>query len=156
VYLFLQGFRTTKTHRFDEQRLTLRIHRGRSSLHAPGGGTTGGSSSGGSAKRLERSNTHDQIQISVSVPPPESTSAYAVHYAPANGEGSAAAGLLGPRNATPAQQVSPSSCDSEDNNRPRFVSKMGKRNIKAQVNIPTIVKICNHLAGEIFALPAAG
>lgn len=132
---FSQGFRTTKTHRFDEQRLTLRIHRGRSSLHSKGP-PAGGSPA--PTKRLERSNTHDKIQISVSMPPPEAATAYAVHYTPsANGEGSAAAGLLGvATHHHPQQLVSPSSCDSgEDSNRPRFVSKMGKRNIKAQVSL---------------------
>ncbi|KAK7864564.1 hypothetical protein R5R35_007333 [Gryllus longicercus] len=88
-----QGFRTTKGgkggafgSRFDEQRLTLRIHRGRGSVmtHSSGGSNSTATSSAGSpslstgaatgtgrspsARRLERSRTHDRIKISVSYP----------------------------------------------------------------------------------------
>ncbi|KAF4525277.1 hypothetical protein B566_EDAN009360 [Ephemera danica] len=146
-----QGFRTTKMmgNRFDEQRLTLRIHRGRSVMQRDGPPS--------SPKRLERSATQDRIKISVSYPPPSSPPSslrnsckYSVHYT-ANGEnrfnhrkdntGENSGALLNVNRAEnkppspTSQQVSPTSFEgsSEEGNRPRFVSKMGKRNIKAQV-----------------------
>ncbi|KAH0952861.1 hypothetical protein HN011_004293 [Eciton burchellii] len=68
-----QGFRTTKASkmlgtRFDEQRLTLRIHRGRSSVH-------NGSNNGGNSRSPESSSRssvkREKIKISVSYPSTE-------------------------------------------------------------------------------------
>ncbi|XP_067000517.1 octopamine receptor Oamb [Anabrus simplex] len=88
-----QGFRTTKGargafgNRFDEQRLTLRIHRGRGSVmtHSSGGSNSTATSTAASpslstsrspsARRLERSRTHERIKISISYPSSDAISA---------------------------------------------------------------------------------
>ncbi|GLH05965.1 Octopamine receptor Oamb [Gryllus bimaculatus] len=235
-YIPMFGFRTTKGgkggafgSRFDEQRLTLRIHRGRGSVmtHSSGGSNSTATSSAGSpslstgaatgtgrspsARRLERSRTHDRIKISVSYPssdaicnsdallqpppqapaqpppaspspnsskkssfsssPPGSVTHYAVHYqnsfrAGRGGDGggggnchlrvSGATRLSVTRRSgrrrssadstapppTPGpdaphhKDLSPSpTFDEGSANKPKLISRMGKRNIKAQRSV---------------------
>lgn len=190
-----QGFRTTKGsrtlgNRFDEQRLTLRIHRGRGSVMQGSSGSnsttttnsatnsvvnsTTNSPGGGKSPRRER--RHERIKISVSYPssdaissvvnnnstaeksPPSPTGTlYAVH-CEGGAEGCALfrkdtlrvspqrrgrrsnsdaapprPRLLGdPLSVSLHKDLSPSPT-YEENNKPKLISRMGKRNIKAQV-----------------------
>nr|XP_018897697.1 PREDICTED: octopamine receptor Oamb-like isoform X1 [Bemisia tabaci]XP_018897698.1 PREDICTED: octopamine receptor Oamb-like isoform X2 [Bemisia tabaci] len=226
-----QGFRTTKGtrafgNRFDEQRLTLRIHRGRSSVihHGTGGGTGSNSTTTTNsaansvanspgknhdrfAKNRRSERGHEKVKISVSYPSsekinqlnnggspsispksgsfsstsPTASPLYAVHYStetnstslknPATSPtatprdchlrvtgarlashrrscrrrssgsecGTAPSSptrprLLGdPLSVTLAKDLSPSPTGEDQAHRPRLISKMGKRNIKAQV-----------------------
>ncbi|KAF7991191.1 hypothetical protein HCN44_002753 [Aphidius gifuensis] len=163
-----RGFRTTKSSkmfgsRFDEQRLTLRIHRGRGSVHNGGHNST-------SPKSPESSNNpsgrRDKIKISVSYPStetlntkcntlertPSKCSQVSVHYS--NGQ---TQNQLSTRNThlkvgginrigSTKKQNRRSSCESQMtgdevslreltpcNEGKPRVMKMGKRNIKAQV-----------------------
>lgn len=94
-----QGFRTMRSrrtfgNRFDEQRLTLRIHRGRGSSlkHAPSLITTPVNGSGGGSPDVNRPNSrrpsvrrsnHERIKISVSYPSSDCISAAAAAVAAA-------------------------------------------------------------------------
>ncbi|XP_041985287.1 octopamine receptor Oamb [Aricia agestis] len=156
-----QGFRTTKGgkgvglgNRFDDNRLTLRIHRGRGS----GGGRPHGSplsnasnhststSLSASPERIRRHSSsrraHDKVKISISYPssdqicPPHensrspsrspSPSLYAVHYERDGRE------LTESRLKSKSQHLSPGIYNDYDDN-PNRTRKMGRRNIKAQV-----------------------
>lgn len=105
-----QGFRTTKGaktigNRFDEQRLTLRIHRGRGSVmqgsggsnsttttnsvansvnNSPGGGKSPGTRQRTSTRRSERGmgRSHEKIKISVSYPSSDAISSVANNSSP--------------------------------------------------------------------------
>ncbi|XP_063233343.1 octopamine receptor Oamb [Bacillus rossius redtenbacheri] len=187
-----QGFRTTKSvkaigSRFDEQRLTLRIHRGRSVTRHSGSGSgassatattndtssAGGGSPGPGAAPPTRSperaarpqRRHEKIKISVSYPSSDAICADAGAPSPdgskksslsssspsgsvalysarggGGGGGEARPGchlrVAGWRLAgRPAEELSPSPTfdESAAGARPKFISKMGRRNIKAQV-----------------------
>ncbi|CAO1426103.1 unnamed protein product, partial [Diamesa tonsa] len=155
-----QGFRTTKGskgigNRFDEQRLTLRIHRGRGSNfhespHSNGSTTT--SLGSASPERLSRFATrkHEKVKISVSYPSSENISSptnnqtsnqlYAVHYS-VNGKETQASHLF--RGNSGRGNINSNSIhnnkdylnvvEKEKFSSPRASKKMGKRNIKAQV-----------------------
>ncbi|XP_059611089.1 octopamine receptor Oamb [Phlebotomus argentipes] len=152
-----QGFKTTKGskgigNRFDEQRLTLRIHRGRgSNLHESphSNGSTHSTSTNVSASpdrhsRFSTRNKHEKIKISVSYPSSENLASptnanpnalYAVHYS-SNGKDTSASKIFrGSKDGF--LQVVKSMPDIEKEagkfNSPRTSRKMGKRNIKAQV-----------------------
>lgn len=146
--------------RFEEQRLTLRIHRGRGSNyhespHNSNGSTHSTTTSLGSAspERLSRFTTrkHEKVKISVSYPSSENISSptnnqtsnqlYAVHYT-VNGRETQASHLYR-GNSTSGRRGS-SIINNNNNNKdflsvtdkitsPRASKKMGKRNIKAQV-----------------------
>ncbi|XP_024085622.1 octopamine receptor Oamb isoform X2 [Cimex lectularius] len=199
-----QGFRTTKGakgglgNRFDEQRLTLRIHRGRGSVMQGSGGSNSTTTTNSAANSVNNSpcgkspdrrkeRRHERIKISVSYPssdaiasvnnnspPPSSPKSsissssttstgalYAVHYSGnepssvfrkenchlrvasigqqrrgrrSNSEsgGACRPRLLGdPLSVTIQKDLSPSPTYEE--NKPKLISRMGKRNIKAQV-----------------------
>ncbi|KAJ9597916.1 hypothetical protein L9F63_011203, partial [Diploptera punctata] len=187
-----QGFRTTKGsrtigNRFDEQRLTLRIHRGRGSSvmrHGPHSQqqtntdtSVTETSLASKCQRLTRSSTRRSatakpIKISVSYPSSDaicipnsskkssfSSSSppppiYSVHYSNGNRETAVYRSrdpnchlrVTGSRLAThnrrgTNQQLleekdlspSPTFDDSNAANKPKLISRMGKRNIKAQV-----------------------
>ncbi|XP_020278898.1 octopamine receptor Oamb [Pseudomyrmex gracilis] len=162
-----QGFRTTKSskmlgNRFDEHRLTLRIHRGRNSIHNGNGNSRSPDSSGRNSVKREK------IKISVSYPStetldtkcntlertPSRCSQISVHYS----NGQSQTQLCSPsRNAylkvdninrigSSKRPSRRSSCDSHvttdelslreitpsNEEKPRKI-KLGKRNIKAQV-----------------------
>lgn len=149
--------------RFEEQRLTLRIHRGRGSNYHESphsnGSTHSTTTSLGSAspERLSRFATrkHEKVKISVSYPSSENISSptnnqaanqlYAVHYTTANGKETQASHLY--RGNSTSSTRRGSSIITNNNNinnkdflsvtdkgtSPRASKKMGKRNIKAQV-----------------------
>lgn len=142
--------------RFEEQRLTLRIHRGRgSNFHESphsNGSTQSTTTSLGSAspERLSRFNTrkHEKVKISVSYPSSEnissptnnqpSTQLYAVHYSTVNGKEIQASHLFRGNSASERRNSSNNNKDflnvsSDKVTSPRASKKMGKRNIKAQV-----------------------
>lgn len=141
--------------RFDEQRLTLRIHRGRGSNfhespHSNGSTTT--SLGSASPERLSRFATrkHEKVKISVSYPSSENISSptnnqtsnqlYAVHYS-VNGKETQASHLF--RGNSGRGNINSNSIhnnkdylnvvEKEKFSSPRASKKMGKRNIKAQV-----------------------
>lgn len=148
--------------RFEEQRLTLRIHRGRGSNyhdspHSNNGSTNSTTTSLGSAspERLSRFSTrkHEKVKISVSYPSSENISSpthnqtanqlYAVHYS-VNGKETSATRLYR-GNSTSSGRGSVSSHNNNSMHKdflsvtqdkmvsPRASKKMSKRNIKAQV-----------------------
>lgn len=145
--------------RFEEQRLTLRIHRGRGSNYHESphsnGSTHSTTTSLGSAspERLSRFTTrkHEKVKISVSYPSSENISSptnnqtnqlYAVHYT-VNGKETQASHLYR-GNSTAGRRSSNISNNNNNINKdflcvtdkatsPRASKKMGKRNIKAQV-----------------------
>jgi octopamine receptor len=147
--------------RFEEQRLTLRIHRGRGSNYHESphsnGSTHSTTTSLGSAspERLSRFTTrkHEKVKISVSYPSSENISSptnnqasnqlYAVHYT-VNGKETQASQLFR-GNSTSGRRNSTNNNNINNNNNKDFLSvtdkvaspraskKMGKRNIKAQV-----------------------
>ncbi|VVC90037.1 unnamed protein product [Leptidea sinapis] len=149
-----QGFRTTKGlgNRFDDNRLTLRIHRGRASR--PHGSPLSNASNhststslSASPERLRRHSSarraHEKIKISVSYPSSEqicpalensrsssrspSPSLYAVHFERDGRE------LTESRLRVRSQHhLSPGPLYDELEDKPR-TRRMGKRNIKAQV-----------------------
>ncbi|CAH2059717.1 unnamed protein product, partial [Iphiclides podalirius] len=152
-----QGFRTTKGKglgsRFDDNRLTLRIHRGRGSARPHGSPMSNASnhststSLSASPERLRRHSSarraHEKIKISVSYPSSEqicpghensrspsrspSPSLYAVHYERDGRE------LTESRlRVRPAHHLAPTPLYDELDDKPR-TRRMGKRNIKAQV-----------------------
>ncbi|XP_055323907.1 octopamine receptor Oamb isoform X2 [Sitodiplosis mosellana] len=152
-----QGFKTTKGtkgigNRFDEQRLTLRIHRGRGSNYhessLSNGSTHSTSTSIGSSspERHSKFSTrkHDKIKISVSYPSSENITSpsaqksnvlYAVHYS-SNGKDLTTSRIFrggsGGGNDSYLQVVK-SLPNLDKGLSPRTSKKMGKRNIKAQV-----------------------
>uniref|UniRef100_A0A1B6EG77 G-protein coupled receptors family 1 profile domain-containing protein n=1 Tax=Clastoptera arizonana TaxID=38151 RepID=A0A1B6EG77_9HEMI len=116
-----QGFRTTKGSklgsRFDEQRLTLRIHRGRGSVmqgssgsnstnttnstsnsvnNSPGGGKSPETRTARSNRKTERARTHGKIKISVSYPSSEGISS-AVNN---NGSSAGGGGNISPKSGS--------------------------------------------------------
>lgn len=146
--------------RFDDQRLTLRIHRGRGSNHHESphsnGSTQSTTTSLGSAspERLSRLTTrkHEKVKISVSYPSsdnldtisssPTHSQLYAVHYS-INGKETQVSHLYR-GNSTSSKRGSLTSQSNSILNKdflsvtdkgtsPRTSKKMGKRNIKAQV-----------------------
>lgn len=141
--------------RFEEQRLTLRIHRGRGSNYHESphsnGSTHSTTTSLGSAspERLSRFSTrkHEKVKISVSYPSSENISSptnnqtsnqlFAVHYTSKNGKETQASHLfrgnstLGRRSSINNNKDFLSVTDKGTS--PRASKKMGKRNIKAQV-----------------------
>ncbi|KPJ02955.1 putative G-protein coupled receptor No9 [Papilio xuthus] len=152
-----QGFRTTKGkglgNRFDDNRLTLRIHRGRGSARPHGSPLSTASnhststSLSASPERLRRHSSarraHEKIKISVSYPSSEqicpahensrspsrspSPSLYAVHYERDGRE------LTESRlRVRPSHHLAPGPLYDEFDDKPR-TRRMGKRNIKAQV-----------------------
>ncbi|CAG9569583.1 unnamed protein product [Danaus chrysippus] len=153
-----QGFRTTKGSRglgsrFDDNRLTLRIHRGRGSARPHGSPLSTASnhststSLSASPERLRRHSSarraHEKIKISVSYPSSEqicpahensrspsrspSPSLYAVHYERDGRE------LTESRlRVRPSHHLSPGPLYDDYDDKPR-TRRMGKRNIKAQV-----------------------
>lgn len=168
-----RGFRTTKSSRygrFDEQRLTLRIHRGRGSVMNSSGSNSTGNNSATNANSVPNSLTNspgksprgrrERIKISVSYPssdaistaatsPKSSVSAsppglsYSVHYAGPEAYPSCQLQPRPRRDTRPRlagdssghsqhKDLSPSPT-FEETNRPKLISRMGKRNIKAQV-----------------------
>ncbi|CAH2097244.1 unnamed protein product [Euphydryas editha] len=152
-----QGFRTTKGRglgsRFDDNRLTLRIHRGRGSARPHGSPLSTASnhststSLSASPERLRRHSSarraHEKVKISVSYPSSEqicpalensrspsrspSPSLYAVHYERDGRE------LTESRlRVRSSHHLSPAPLYDEYDDKPR-TRRMGKRNIKAQV-----------------------
>ncbi|XP_045455462.1 octopamine receptor Oamb [Melitaea cinxia] len=152
-----QGFRTTKGtglgSRFDDNRLTLRIHRGRGSARPHGSPLSTASNHSTSTslsvspERLRRHSSarraHEKVKISVSYPSSEqicpahensrspsrspSPSLYAVYYERDGRE------LTESRlKVRPSHHLSPTPFYDEDDDKPR-TRKMGRRNIKAQV-----------------------
>ncbi|XP_013147985.1 PREDICTED: probable G-protein coupled receptor No9 [Papilio polytes] len=152
-----QGFRTTKGkglgNRFDDNRLTLRIHRGRGSARPHGSPLSTASnhststSLSASPERLRRHSSarraHEKVKISVSYPSSEqicpahensrspsrspSPSLYAVHYERDGRE------LTESRlRVRPSHHLAPGPLYDEFDDKPR-TRRMGKRNIKAQV-----------------------
>ncbi|XP_038219653.1 octopamine receptor Oamb [Zerene cesonia] len=149
-----QGFRTTKGlgNRFDDNRLTLRIHRGRGSARPHGSPLSTASnhststSLSASPERIRRHSSarraHEKIKISISYPSSEqicpalensrspsrspSPSLYAVHYERDGRELTESRLRVRPHHLTPGSLYD----DLEDKPRTR---RMGKRNIKAQV-----------------------
>lgn len=142
--------------RFEEQRLTLRIHRGRGSNYHESphsnGSTHSTTTSLGSAspERLSRFSTrkHEKVKISVSYPSSENISSptnnqtsnqlFAVHYT-VNGKETQASHLFR-GNSTSGRRSSNNINNNKDflsvtdkATSPRASKKMGKRNIKAQV-----------------------
>ncbi|RVE41784.1 hypothetical protein evm_013570, partial [Chilo suppressalis] len=153
-----QGFRTTKGkglgNRFDDNRLTLRIHRGRGSARPHGSPLSTASnhststSLSASPERLRRHSSarraHEKVKISVSYPSSEqicpalensrspsrspSPSLYAVHYERDGRE------LTESRlRVRPPHHLAPGHLYDEYDDKPRTTRRMGKRNIKAQV-----------------------
>ncbi|XP_073963138.1 octopamine receptor in mushroom bodies [Choristoneura fumiferana] len=153
-----QGFRTTKGKglgsRFDDNRLTLRIHRGRGSTRPHGSPLSTASnhststSLSASPERLRRHSSarraHEKVKISVSYPSSEqicqthensrspsrspSPSLYAVHYERDGRE------LTESRlRVRPPHHLAPGPLYDEFDDKPRATRRMGKRNIKAQV-----------------------
>ncbi|XP_035442078.2 octopamine receptor Oamb isoform X2 [Spodoptera frugiperda] len=159
-----QGFRTTKAcsqfagkgmgSRFDDNRLTLRIHRGRGSNRPHGSPLSNASnhststSLSASPERLRRHSSarraHEKVKISVSYPSSEqicpahensmsssrspSPSLYAVHYERDGRE------LTESRlRVRPSHHLAPGPLYDEYDDKPRTTRRMGKRNIKAQV-----------------------
>ncbi|XP_063369089.1 octopamine receptor Oamb [Cydia amplana] len=153
-----QGFRTTKGKglgsRFDDNRLTLRIHRGRGSSRPHGSPLSTASnhststSLSASPERLRRHSSarraHEKVKISVSYPSSEqichthensrspsrspSPSLYAVHYERDGRE------LTESRlRVRPPHHLAPGPLYDEFDDKPRATRRMGKRNIKAQV-----------------------
>lgn len=137
--------------RFDEQRLTLRIHRGRGSNHNESPHTNGSTNStttsigSASPERLAKYTTrkHDKIKISVSYPSSENITSpttghhggnalYAVHYS-ANGKESNASQLFRGKESYLQVMKNAADLDKKETQSPRASRKMGKRNIKAQV-----------------------
>lgn len=131
--------------RFDQQRLTLRIHRGRGSNYhessLSNGSTHSTSTSIGSSspERYSKFSTrkHDKIKISVSYPSSEDITSpsvqkamYAIHYASKNGKELTSSKIS--RN-NESYLVVKSLPNLEKGMSPRTSKKMGKRNIKAQV-----------------------
>lgn len=133
--------------RFDEQRLTLRIHRGRGSNYhessLSNGSTHSTSTSIGSSspERHSKFSTrkHDKIKISVSYPSSENITSptaqksnvlYAVHYS-SNGKELTSSQIF--RGKEGYLQVVKSLPNLDKGLSPRTSKKMGKRNIKAQV-----------------------
>nr|ABI33825.1 putative octopamine receptor [Manduca sexta] len=151
-----QGFRTTKGmgSRLDDNRLTLRIHRGRGSNRPHGSPLSTASnhststSLSASPERLRRHSSarraHEKVKISVSYPSSEqictthensrspsrspSPSLYAVHYERDGRE------LTESRlRVRPPHHLAPGPLYDEFDDKPRTTRRMGKRNIKAQV-----------------------
>lgn len=146
--------------RFEEQRLTLRIHRGRGSNYHDSphsnGSTHSTTTSLGSAspERLSRFTTrkHEKVKISVSYPSSENISSptnnqtsnqlYAVHYT-VNGKETQASHLYRGNSASSRRSSNNNNIINNNNKdflsvtdkgtSPRASKKMGKRNIKAQV-----------------------
>lgn len=142
-FVFLPGI----GNRFDEQRLTLRIHRGRGSNYhessQSNGSTHSTSTSIGSTspERHSKFSTrkHEKIKISVSYPSSENISSpstqksnvlYAVHYS-SNGKDLTSSRMF--RGNDSYLQVVKSLPELGKGMSPRTSKKMGKRNIKAQV-----------------------
>lgn len=138
--------------RFDEQRLTLRIHRGRGSnyndpTHNSNGSTTTSLGSA-SPERLSRFSTrkHEKVKISVSYPSNENIPSsaannqtanqlFAVHYT-VNGKDTQASHLFRGNSSRRSSNNSTKdflSVSTDKLSSPRASKKMGKRNIKAQV-----------------------
>lgn len=142
--------------RFEEQRLTLRIHRGRGSNYHESPHSNGSthsvttSLSSASPERLSRFSTrkHEKVKISVSYPSSENISSpsnnqasnqlFAVHYT-VNGKETQASHLFR-GNSTSGRRSSNNINNNKDYlsvadkaTSPRTSKKMGKRNIKAQV-----------------------
>ncbi|KAL0860767.1 hypothetical protein ABMA27_009311 [Loxostege sticticalis] len=158
-----QGFRTTKGtsigkgmgSRFDDNRLTLRIHRGRGSARPHGSPLSTASnhststSLSASPERLRRHSSarraHEKVKISVSYPSSEqicpalensrsssrspSPSLYAVHYERDGRELTESRLKVRP----PPHHLAPGPLYDEYDDKPRTTRRMGKRNIKAQV-----------------------
>lgn len=136
--------------RFDEQRLTLRIHRGRKSNYHESSMSNGSTHSttaslcSSSPERHSKFSTrkHDKIKISVSYPSSENIASptqtskpnvlYAVHYS-SNGKELTSSQLFRSSKDSSYLQVVKSMPNLEKNMSPRTSKKMGKRNIKAQV-----------------------
>ncbi|KAJ2940011.1 hypothetical protein O0L34_g14042 [Tuta absoluta] len=163
-----QGFRTTKGEigkgigsRFDDNRLTLRIHRGRGSAGRPGphgsplstaSNHSTSTSLSSSPPRLRRHSSarrpHEKIKISVSYPSSEqichenstspsrspSPSLYAVHYERDGRELTESRLRVRPPPAPSSHHLTPGNTTlyNEFDDKPR-TRRMGKRNIKAQV-----------------------
>ncbi|KAI8423384.1 hypothetical protein MSG28_014380 [Choristoneura fumiferana] len=140
--------------RFDDNRLTLRIHRGRGSTRPHGSPLSTASnhststSLSASPERLRRHSSarraHEKVKISVSYPSSEqicqthensrspsrspSPSLYAVHYERDGRE------LTESRlRVRPPHHLAPGPLYDEFDDKPRATRRMGKRNIKAQV-----------------------
>lgn len=142
--------------RFEEQRLTLRIHRGRGSNynespHSNGSHSTSTSLGSASPERLSRYSTrkHEKVKISVSYPSSENISGannnqssnqlYAVHYTINGKEYQSShvykgnsSGLSVNNNVNKDNFLSVNDKEKLTTS-PRASKKMGKRNIKAQV-----------------------
>lgn len=133
--------------RFDEQRLTLRIHRGRGSNYHESSMSNGSTHStttsigSSSPERHSKFSTrkHDKIKISVSYPSSENITSpsaqkanvlYAVHYS-SNGKELTSSQIF--RGKEGYLQVVKSLPTLDKGLSPRTSKKMGKRNIKAQV-----------------------
>ncbi|KAL7022156.1 hypothetical protein ACKWTF_012160 [Chironomus riparius] len=162
-----RGFRTTKGskgigNRFDDQRLTLRIHRGRGSnyhespQHGSSQSTTTslGSASPERLSKFVTQRKHEKVKISVSYPSSDNlenissssiqgnSQLFAVHYT-INGKETQSSHLYR-ANSTSSKRSSITSQNTTFLNKeflsvvdrtssPRTSKKMGKRNIKAQV-----------------------
>ena len=135
--------------RFDEQRLTLRIHRGRGSNYHESTLSNGSNHStitsiGSSPERFSkfstRKNNHEKVKISVSYASSENLASptlsqkqsdlYAVHYSNNGKELTSSQLFRGEKNSF-LQVKNMSNFDKGMS--PRTSKKMGKRNIKAQV-----------------------
>lgn len=133
--------------RLDEQRLTLRIHRGRGSNHhessMSNGSTHSTTTSLGSTspERHSKFSTrkHEKIKISVSYPSSENIASptatkpnvlYTVHYS-SNGKELTSSQIF--RGKESFLQVVKNMPNLDKGLSPRTSKKMGKRNIKAQV-----------------------
>ncbi|KAK9501463.1 hypothetical protein O3M35_012179 [Rhynocoris fuscipes] len=156
-----QGFKLTKGSRgigsrFDEQRLTLRIHRGRGSVMqgssgsnstttTNSAGTTTTSAGGKSPVEKKSTRRHERIKISVSYPSSDAISSVNNNSPPPTSPKSSISSSSPPPNSgqlfavnytgvTIQKDLSPSPTYDENNPaKPKLISRMGKRNIKAQV-----------------------
>lgn len=144
-YIYLQGSRGIGN-RFDEQRLTLRIHRGRGRDESASNGSTHSTTTSIGSSSPERhskfsTRKHDKIKISVSYPSSENIASpthqkqsnnvlYAVHYS-TNGKELTSSQIFHGKEGY--LQVVKSLPNIEKGLSPRTSKKMGKRNIKAQV-----------------------
>ncbi|ODM95951.1 putative G-protein coupled receptor No9 [Orchesella cincta] len=165
-----QGFRTTKGSRllgsrFEEQRLTLRIHRGRSvqnhhgrtQSNTPKPISPNGRLHHSSSSRIPRSRSLERIKVHLTPPPPRGKTyikkvtfyLHCVHYTPipvmrtlldhnkknkfgSHNESESSTPSPSPTlNANRYEQLNSNA--TEDSSKPKLISKMGKRNIKAQV-----------------------
>ncbi|XP_049809381.1 probable G-protein coupled receptor No9 [Schistocerca nitens] len=159
-----QGFRTTRgVHsRFDDQRLTLRIHRGRGSLNSNHDGGGGGSGSGQpspspssvagrspsarrvkiSVRRIRRRSSSDSGSGTAMLGP-GAVSGGGGESAGGSGGGGGGGGGGGDKSPSPTYEDNGSGAAASGggsacgtgggSGRPKLISRMGKRNIKSQV-----------------------